>query len=280
MKKFFVSLLVLSLFAGGVFTLGWTALFMPRETVGVLSSKTGGVDQTPVMPGVFAWHWERIIPTNAEVLSFSLPPRERTLSVTGTLPSGERYAAMLGGKQSFSWKASCEVSFRVSANRLPALVRDLGIRDQAALDSWADERIGELAESAVSSAVAAAIASAVPSTLHAGSNPAIEADVSGRLSSQQNGLEIVSVSVTLTDVPDVALYEATAAAWNEYTDRRNARLFSAATVEAEAAFAEYLQFERFERLGELLTKYPVLVDYLAVMKGEETEALKALRTYR
>ncbi len=280
MKKFFVSLLVIALLAGGVFAFGWSALFIPRGSVGVLSSKTGGVDPTPIMPGVFAWHWERLIPTNAETISFALSPLTRSVSVGGNLPSGETYASMLGGKHSFSWKAECEISFRVSATRLPSLVRDLGIRDQSALDAWANERIAELVETAVSSVVPAAITSASPSALEVGANQAIEQDVSARLSSRQNDLEIVSVSVSLASVPDIALYEATAAAWKEYTDQRNARLFSAATVEAEAAFAEYLQFERFSRLGEVLTKYPVLIDYLAVMKSEETEALKALRSYK
>lgn len=280
MKKFFVSLFILTVFAGVVFTIGWTALFLPRGSVGILSSKTSGIDPTPVMPGEFCWHWERLIPTNAEILSFNLAPVSRSATVSGKLPSGDTYASMIGGNHDFSWKATYDVTVRVSASRLPNLVRDLGVKNQSALDTWTNDNLTRLVETAVTSVVTAAITSASPSTLELGANPTIERDISARLASQQKDFEIVSVTITMTAVPDIALYTATAAAWKEYNDQRTARLFSAATVEAEAAFSEYLQFERFTRLGEVLTKYPVLIDYLAVMKSEETAALKSLRSYR
>jgi hypothetical protein len=232
------------------------------------------------MPGVFLWHWERLIPTNSEMLSFTLTPVSKSAMVSGKLPSGDTYAAMIGGNHDFTWKATYDVTVRVSASRLPNLVRDLGIKDQSALDAWTNDNVTRLADTAVTSVVTAAITSVSPSTLELGANPTVERDISARLTSQQNDFEIVNVAVTMTAVPDIALYTATAAAWKEYNDQRTARLFSTATIEAEAAFSEYLQFERFTRLGEILTKYPVLIDYLAVMKSEETDALKSLRSYR
>ncbi|MCQ2749421.1 MAG: hypothetical protein MJ246_05530, partial [Clostridia bacterium] len=62
MKKFFKSLLtcfiILVLFAGAVFFIGWTQIRVSPNKIGVLKSKTSGVLKEPVYSGKFSWHWQ------------------------------------------------------------------------------------------------------------------------------------------------------------------------------------------------------------------------------
>ena len=50
--------------------------------------------------------------------------------------------------------------------------------------------------------------------------------------------------------------------------------------QADAAASETLRLERLERLGELLTKYPILIDYFAVTREGSDGAIKTLKSLR
>lgn len=82
MKKLFC-LLILLIFAGIVFFTGWTQIKVKPDTIGVIRSKTGGVNESPVIPGQFSWHKEFLLPTNAVMTSFSMKPQICQKKITG-----------------------------------------------------------------------------------------------------------------------------------------------------------------------------------------------------
>lgn len=280
MKKFLITVFILALLSLSVFVLGWTPLYVPRGSIGIMTSKTGGVDAHPIVPGEFAWHWERLIPTNARTLSFIANPVTKEITVTGELPDAARYATYLGGKDDFSWEVSVSITAKVLPSTLPDLVGNEAITDQLSLDSWVDSAMQKLAEGAVRSVVRASIASSLSDSEATRNTDSIGADVAERLSGAQEGLAIVSTSVTPRRMPDLSLYASAVRARALYEKKQEELLARTASKEADEAFAEYLQTERLTRLGEVLTKYPILIDYLAVMKSEESEAFKKLRSYR
>ena len=69
-RSFITCLVILVIFGGAVFFIGWTQLRIKPDCVGVIKSKTSGVQKKPVYPGMFSWNWEFLIPTNADLKLF------------------------------------------------------------------------------------------------------------------------------------------------------------------------------------------------------------------
>ena len=86
------------------------------------------VHQTVIEPGNFAWNWERLLPTNSTLKVFALAPRSVSHTSAGVLPSGKLFAGGMEGNPDFSWNVSLTVTARLDPAKLPALLKDSGIR--------------------------------------------------------------------------------------------------------------------------------------------------------
>ena len=128
MKKFLACVFILAIFTGIVFYAGWTQFRVKPDTIGVVVSKTSGVDSKPVLNGEFAWHWQFLLPTNATLKSFQIKPVNIQKSVSGCLPSGEAYASIYGAQGLFDYSFTFDISLtRAEANssfRAEALKRE------------------------------------------------------------------------------------------------------------------------------------------------------------
>jgi hypothetical protein len=279
-----LSILFLLAFAIAMFCAGWVQFSVPAGKYGVLVSKTGGIDPDPIIPGKFRWQWERLLPTNARVVPFDLSPVTVTVSATGTLPSGELYSKMLEGDPDFSWSVTVVLSGRVEAGKLPALVRDMTITAQGGLDDWTKARLNSLGTDAINRVIAdlasesAATGAPVNPVVPVG-NPAAFADaLRASLSIASAGqIEILECAPTVRKIPDMSLYSLAGSTYADYQSARRDLFAKTAAKEADSAVSEYLQIERFGRWGELLTKYPILIDFLAVAKDDAGQAFKAVR---
>jgi len=281
MKKMFAILLILALAGGALFFAGWVQFAVPAGKYGVMISKTGGVDPNPVIPGQFRWQWERLIPTNTQIMVFDLAPLSRTVPVSGTLPSGDIYRSMLEGSPDFSWKFDIALTVRVKPAALPSLVSKFDVRDQETLKKLIESRLTEKG-TATANALVADFARNPSKIIASGTNTA---DLSARVSEAfasgaANDLELLSATVSNVHFPDFALYDLAAKTYAAYQERRTTMMTEAATVQARNSVADYLELERFSRLGEVLTKYPILIDYLAVTRDNSGEAFKAIKSRR
>ncbi len=70
--KFFIWLIVLLAISGTVFFFGWLQFSVPAGSYGVMLSKSGGYYNEVITPGEFSWRWERLVPTNSEILIFRI----------------------------------------------------------------------------------------------------------------------------------------------------------------------------------------------------------------
>ena len=95
MKKILKNLLacffIIVIFGSILFYLGWTQIKIPAQGFGILISKTGGVSEKPIKSGVFSWHWEFLIPTNAQLKVFNLEKYSYSKRFSGELSSGDFY---------------------------------------------------------------------------------------------------------------------------------------------------------------------------------------------
>ena len=207
MKKFLLSLFILAVFAGAVFFLGWVQFSVPAGHVGILVSKTGGINPEPVVPGQFRWTWEKLLPTNCEILIFRPVPQECTFSRSGTLPSAELYSRFLDGNPDFSWKLSASLSVAAAEDALPDLVRRFGLRSDEDLRALLDSEAGKAFQTAAEKYLEAAAQQAF-----SGENTPLSVSVFSGLpdfavfagDALPEGFSLAAANVTDSHLPDLS----------------------------------------------------------------------------
>ncbi|HCM26159.1 MAG: hypothetical protein A2Z99_11850 [Treponema sp. GWB1_62_6] len=274
-RKIVVSFFFILILAGYVFIAGWVQLSVPVGSYGVLSSKTGGVDPLVLRGGSYRWAWERLFPTNAKITPFLIETMVKELSASGRLPSAEQYSAIAAVEDDFSYSIVGSLTFSLKPESLPRVVADQGVRDQAGLDAW-EERTGAAAADFATRRLAsyAEDSEELDRIMAAGSAPRLQDD----LETAFPDLRIVSCILRVAEFPDLALYREARKLYEEYLERRRAFLSSSVRTAAGADAASRLRFEELERYGELLTKYPVLLKYLAIESSSPPRALELLKT--
>jgi hypothetical protein len=99
--------------------------------------------------------------------------------------------------------------------------------------------------------------------MFSGSHPALEADIQSAFPEIQN----FSLAVRVVRFPDHILYQSLKALYRDYINHLNALLNPALLQEAEGRMGTNLRLDELERYGELLTRYPVLLQFLALERG-------------
>lgn len=135
MKKFLFCVFILLIFCGVGFFIGWTQFRVKPEEIGVVISKTNGVDETPVENGKFSWHWQFLLPTNATLKTFSIKPANVVKKTEGSLPSGNFYA-VYGSQDDFSYSFEYSMSLTVSPQTVVQLIKLNQITDNRDLEEY------------------------------------------------------------------------------------------------------------------------------------------------
>ncbi|MBR1638701.1 MAG: hypothetical protein IJ688_04885 [Treponema sp.] len=146
MKKFSLSLFILILFSALVFFIGWTQFKVKAENVGVVISKTSGVDENPVENGKFSWHWQFLLPTNASLNVFSIKPVNVSKVITGELPSGSLYTSIFSSQDDFSYRFNFSLSLTISPEAVVNLVKLNRITDSQDLQEYLERAADSLAQ--------------------------------------------------------------------------------------------------------------------------------------
>ena len=266
MKKFLFVLFILIVLGGAGFFLGWTHLTVPPGSYGVMRSKTHGLDTSVIRDGEFRWIWYKLLPTNVKIAVYTINPVTRSISSSGSLSSGQVYAALAGLNADFSWQISGQIVFSLKPDSLPGFTASENISDQAGLNN-AEARLGDKIESFVLQRLKAYADGADESKMEAltitGSLPELNNDIQNAFPEIEN----VSCTIQVVRYPDYALYQSVKALYQEYLKRQNAVLNPDITREATNRIDLRIRLDELTQYGELLTKYPVLLQYLALEKG-------------
>ena len=134
--KNFICFLILVIFAGFVFFVGWTQIKVKPGDIGIVQSKTGGISYKPVIPGQFSWHKEFLLPTNAQINKFEYKPYNGTKTVTASRAQGNDFS----------------FTFQLSLSYVPELIIDLlndsKISNQEDFEKYLDATAAYLAQRA------------------------------------------------------------------------------------------------------------------------------------
>jgi hypothetical protein len=262
MKKF--AILVILIAAGACFFLGWVQFQVPQGSFGVIRSKTHGIDPAVVQEGQFRWVWYKLIPTNVQILIFKTPEISLPLTISGQLPSGDVYASLAGLRTDFSYELNGSVSASIRADALPSLVERKNLTSQADLDAYGRD---------LSTQIGAYInqrfwsyggnEAALTQASQTGALPGLEDELLSRFPELEN----LHCSVKVLRFPDFVLYGQVRELYEMYLSSQRRNLEDGLSQRAARNIDSQFRFDELSRYGELLTKYPALINYLALERG-------------
>lgn len=263
MKKFMGILLLLILLGGGGFFFGWAQFPVAPGAYGVMRSKTHGTDPELIQAGEFRWVWYKLIPTNVEILSFTLPKISRSIENRGSLPSGQVYAALAGMEIDFDWQVEGNLSFFLKPESLPSLVEREHIQGEEELRIYTGV-LGDRIESFIVNRLRSyGEEGKLEKLLDSGGSVELTADIEKSFPEAGD----ISWGIKAVRFPDFALYRSLRSLYDDYLERQRASLKPGLEETAEKQISSRLRFDELEKYGKLLSQYPVLLRYLALEKG-------------
>ena len=266
MKKFIFFLLILLAAGGAAFFFGWTHLDVPPGSYGVIRSKTHGPDAKVIKEGEIRWLWYKLIPTNVKITVYTIENVKHPIRSSGSLKSGDAFASVAGINADFSWDIKGELCFNIKPDSLPEFTVRENIKDNADLrnaEARLAERIGGQVLQKITAFIDNGDESKIESLLFGASIPDLENGIYMAFPEIEN----LNCTIQVTRYPDFALYRSVRELYQEYLARQNAVLRPGMAIEAENRLQGRIRMEELAKYGELLTKYPILLQYLALEKG-------------
>jgi len=264
MKKFLVFLLFLLILGGTGFFLGWAQFNVPLGSYGVMRSKMYGTEAELIREGEFRWVWYKLIPRNVEIHVFSPRLVNHSVRTSGSLPSGKLYASLAGLEADFSWEITGDFSFSIKPDALPSLVVRENITNQQDLEALEDNyarRIETLVLRRLSSF--GEDAARMESLLFATFLPELNREIEAAFPD----IEKVNCRIQAIRFPDFELYRSVRSLYEEYLARQRRVLETDVIRNAENNMGTRLRLDELEKYGEILTRYPILLQFLAMEMG-------------
>ena len=263
MKKIIILILLLGA-AGAIFYFGWSQASVPVGSYGVIRSKTHGTDSEIIQEGKFRWIWYKLIPANVTIAVFSIQEHTVPFEVSGVLPSGDTYSALAGLQTDFSYSFSGSLAYKLKAESLPELSDRENLVSQEGLDAYLARLSGEIGSQAKTLFWAyGENEKALAEIRETGTIAAFEKT----LAAQYPDIEILSCSIKALRYPDYILYNEMRLFYRDYLAAQRAGLGGTVGRMAADNIENQRRIDELSGYGELLTKYPVLIQYLALEKG-------------
>lgn len=273
-KKFFANFIVLLIFSAVVFFIGWIQFYVRPGTCAIMKSKTGGLYHSAVVPGVFTWRWERLLPTNVSLEIFDLSVYKATQSVSGELPSASFYSSRFSDKKvDFSYDVEISVSMSLSPEGIYKLVSENKITSNNDLKGFYDAK-AKLVASLVAEYLVSSSLLVKPSAL---SQKEIQ-EVIEKKTSEFDGIFISSVELLDSKIPDVELYNLAKANYASYLELLNSKMAQKAESQAEFFVEQDRTLAQLEKLGSMLQKFPQLEEMFKT--GDAAQIINAVKSMR
>ncbi|MDR1839937.1 MAG: hypothetical protein LBQ93_10195 [Treponema sp.] len=262
MKKFFSTIFFLAVLGGIVFFFGWVQLTVPPGSYGIITSKTHGVDPEPVQSGEFRWVWYKLIPTNVQIAVFRLETTRFPVDFSSSLPSGDSYAAFAGlSAADFAWNLNGEISFNINPDMLVNLVERYNLAGQQALEAYLQDIAQEIKVIILRTLSSAETDSLRIEKILSGSP---DAEMERQIRNRFPEIRDFSFVISSAKFPDFTLYRQFRLLYEEFLAIQREYITAALGTRAENHIDAQFRFSELERYGELLTKYPILLEYLAM----------------
>ena len=265
MKKFFTTLLVLVIIAGIMLFFGWAQLGIPPDGYGVIRSKTHGLYPHIVQPGEFLWIWYKLIPTNTETTVLRLNPVGYDFTAESDLPSGRVYSAFAGIKGDFSWRINAAISFSISPDAVIPLFSANIISSQEDLSRYEQDVARQIEGLILRYIGQEDLSGEVEVLLKEGENHWFEREILKQFPFLRN----FTLRIKSAKYPDFELYRQAKALFENYMTAQKEYASGDIRERAKNRMDAMFRFDELELYGALLTKYPILLDYMTLEKGKK-----------
>jgi len=266
MRKFFVTLLILIILAVLVFFFGWVQLSVPPGAYGVISSKTHGIDPRLIIPGEFRWLWYKLIPTNVTISVFRIEPVQRSINANGSLPSGNIYSQFAGGDVDFSWEINASFSFTLKPDTLISVAEKNNIVSQEELTAYQQNLANEIESFIIHWLSSPAEADQLENFM-----TGVSQNLENKVLERFPWIDNFTCQVKNVRFPDFALYRQIRSLYEDFIAKQREITASSMSKKAEYRINSLLRLDELERYGELLTKYPILLEYLLKIQNPIAE---------
>jgi hypothetical protein len=253
----FVIIVLLGL-GGAAFFLGWVHLAVPPGSYGVMRTKTHGIYPVLIQDGEFRWVWYKLIPTNAVISIYSPNRVERPFAISGALHSADLYRRFASLDVDFSYELNGSFAFQLDPESLPALTESRKITGQDDLEKLEDSTAAEL-EAFIGRCFNEY--QAEPETLSA---EAFSDRLKQEIPDAFPDIGSFDITLNMVKLPDFALYDSLRLLYQDYLDRQRELLTEDIREAALRNVTTQLRLDELARYGELLTKYPILLQYLGM----------------
>jgi len=268
MKKFLISLLIIIILCAVAFFVGWVQFSVPPGSYGVINSKTHGVDTEVVRSGEFRWIWYKLIPTNVQIAVFRIEPVKFQVDFNSSLPSGDSYASFAGMGADFSWELKGVISFRLDPDAMVSVVSENNLASQEDLDAHLQD-VAQNIEVIILRILSSAETDSLrlEKILAGNADEEMEKEIKGQFSQIRD----FSFVIQSAKYPDFVLYRQVRLLYDEFLAKQREYVAESFGRRAENHIEAQLHFGELERYGELLTKYPVLLEYLAMDRDKDNQ---------
>ena len=262
MKKFFITFLILIVLAVVCFFFGWVQFQVPAGQYGVINSKTHGFDPKPVSSGEFRWIWYKLLPTNVKISCYNLNYPTFPIDFNSRLPSGETYASFLGlTNADFSWELHGEISFNLKPEYLVQLAKLHNFAGQEDLDAYMKKTAGDielLILRNLSLISSVDDSNRVEKILSGDTDEQMESEIRAGFPE----INEFAFKIKTVKTPDFILYRQLRLMYEEFLTKQREYVNNELGRKAENHINSQLRINELEQYGEILSKYPILLDYL------------------
>ncbi len=263
----FLTLLILLIIAGTVFWFGWFRFSLEEGQTAVIHTKLDGYEPEPIIGGQFDWSWHlwrlhALIPTNLTLHTFDTSPRQIIIEQTGSLPSGEIYAAVAGEDISFNWSFQASVSYSITPETVAKLAAEGAL--SSGLDGFYEEYEAKLTNKMTTALSSKSFQNKLPGQ--------IQEELLKWAQKIDPRVSIQKVILLQWKMPDMDLYAETRRIYLDNMAKRQAVLTEVENTALRRKDLRDARLELLEYYGEKLHKYPELLDFFA-LEGNPGAAL-------
>ena len=267
MKKVVFFLIFIILLAGTVLYFGWVKV--PENSYGVFFSTITGYDKNVLETGNLYFRWQKLIPKNSKTYIINNSFRKRDIDIKGILPSGDVYSQILQGNPNFSYSVSIAVTYSISKDFIMEYIKGNGtnaVSDKTGIDNFfaeTDKSIQNLIKNYIETGFLTSLDGAKNNA-----GPGLETIspemLKEKILADIHGISISELNVIDRHFPDINLYRIAAKQYREISDDRKKLLLEAELKSASKDADLARRFETLQKYGELLDKYPILIEYFKI----------------
>jgi hypothetical protein len=265
MKKFLIVLCILIVVCAVSFFIGWAQFTVPVGSYGVMQSKSHGLETKTIMPGKLIWVWYKLIPGNVKISVFTTAPRSISFSAGGVLPLSNVYTGFTGLKADFEYAVDAQFQYKLNPDSLPEFVSNHNIFTQDELEAYLDALDENIKTFAISRIGDFAGGEAMIQTLESEEGEKTWLDM---LRPEFPFFEWERAIFYLKKEPDFELYADAKSLYVQYLDRQREILRDETALQAGGRVISQFRLDELEKYGELLTRYPILLEFLKLKENE------------